>query len=1364
MPYHGPHMNVMRDYSPLRLVVAAAAAVLFAIWVGLHLDTLTAAPDTWIRFALTVVFAALILLRPKPDTGAGRPRGALLALAGLAGAAGVVAGIVFAVHQFEWIGLLLVLAACLLWSLPPRAGRDALTALFLLYWAHPLPSQVLAWMQLTMQQISVTGSEWLLHTFNIRVWADGMVLRTGLNTYEIPAWCSGMRTATTVFLLALGLSIIKRLAWHQKVLAVAAALLQALLLNIVRITLMVLVVPRLENTGAVEFLHDSTGIIVLAAVFLVYVEIEALRYYKQRRDAERRELNPDTLRALRTPPPFWQRVVDHKGLLAATLVGIALIVILAMKRTPGHRADMYRGVARTLRDDGRLETAERAGRQAWALEPDHVEWRRVMLRLMLLRGKYRDVLNELGPLSPRHAARDPERGVLAAYSLMGLKRMPEAEAIVRALPEAIRTREPRVAMILAEIGLQAGDPDEVARHVVRAAAWRPNQGRIRALYPFLRTHRHWEEIVASDAGTPYRDPVQALSAAEAYMNLNRTLDVAALATRASADWPDDPRLLIPLFYLSAKRPDDGWEERFGRHLLRSIAPMEDVAALSELVDKCFLLHRPDLAWAIYKRVATIDPDHPALPMLAVHHGSEWFKFRRRFLGMRAGRPWETFDIRAAFRVCGLLPQGGALAGMIPLGDELAVEDPIPVRKAHLARALAAFSQRKAAGTLSLAMRYMYASALEIDDQVEAARAELRAITDDHPDEEESARLLLSEMLEREADWQQVYETLRTYVDADRPHLDGLLRLTVAQLGLHLGMSAVHTARVALQHFPNSSQAAGALAMALSAYDSPEASLFALRNARERRQREIDMIEAEALYLTQRFAAFKQFTKSALLPAPAVPVTLPQGMALPPAGLATLWHLVFVPTQKDFDAYTERLRVNSARATSPFLSDLYAAWLGYREADPATQAVARWLECGRDRYEKALALQQLCLLACHGGNWDAARAAIDAAVEQFPEAPQLRRFQIGLSGADPAVVAAALEAVPGDSEIWLASLVVRCRPAMEERPGKAALESELNDESERIVAADRFPPATLARAAELLLRAGFTEAAARYARAATDEARSLVPALITGLRCAILTQDRDWALECTRQAIAASLQPPPDLYRTLIQIKLDDPELDLGDDMVEALKRLRTAEPDNVLWPRMLAYIRFKRGGWEVIDSLQQAGAAIAAGARDPAIFIVGAEAARLLHNTDRAVELLRQGLVLYPGNTIMLNNLAYTLANSPGTAADALEFVPELLQKAGRIPWLADTIAYVYIQNDRLDDAGQALDWLRESTPPGTVEAFRLQLRKAQIAFRRDDFEGAAVILRGILTGSRGIPDEDLLTANRLLSRTDERVRELGGE
>ena len=304
------------------------AGALFCLWVGTHLYALTATQNGLIRFFLAAALSLLILWRAKKKGEVSRAPAWVVLPSVLCGAALAVAGIVFSIHQIEWIGIILMLYAGLRWGLPASHGPDVFRALFLLYWAHPLPGRLFGPLQLAMQKLSVLGSEWLLHVFNVRVWADGFVLRTGQHVFEIPEWCSGMRTATTVFLLAWGLGVLQRLHWSVAALLVMAGLAQSLILNVARIAAMIPLAPQTADPSGAAFLHDTGGIVLVAAVFLIALEARMARQWLERRAARRDDYGPGLLAALSEFPLFWSRLIRHRVAVAGALLIPILVGLL----------------------------------------------------------------------------------------------------------------------------------------------------------------------------------------------------------------------------------------------------------------------------------------------------------------------------------------------------------------------------------------------------------------------------------------------------------------------------------------------------------------------------------------------------------------------------------------------------------------------------------------------------------------------------------------------------------------------------------------------------------------------------------------------------------------------------------------------------------------------------------------------------------------------------------------------------------------------------------------------------------------------------------------------------------------------------
>ena len=411
--------------------------------------------------------------------------------------------------------------------------------------------------------------------------------------------------------------------------------------------------------------------------------------------------------------------------------------------------------------------------------------------------------------------------------------------------------------------------------------------------------------------------------------------------------------------------------------------------------------------------------------------------------------------------------------------------------------------------------------------------------------------------------------------------------------------------------------------------------------------------------------------------------------------------------------------------------------------------------GRDRFEKAALLNQLCLLLCWQDRLEAARAAAAQAVQSFPEAPALWRWLISLSGAAAETIARAREACPADAEIWLADLVRQTQP--EGGSGAAAPPAEGAREaaalaSVRRAQADGLAPAAAARAADYLLRAGLPRAAAAAARAATERAQGWLPAYVVGVRCALKEQDRDWAIACAREAIRASLNPPAFFYQKLVDLKSSQQPLPIDSDMVFALRKLREAEPDNPLWMQMLGYVCYQRGGVEMIYALYEMSAAIEGGVSNSAPYLIAAEASRFLGNYERARDLLRRGLERFPDDLTLHNNLTYLLALEPQTAAEALERLPTLRARAGEHPEVRDTIAVVCLRAGLLEQAEEELQTILRTAELGGAMWFRARLHQAEISLQRGEKQRARLLIEEALRLGKGIPQEDVHAANKIFS------------
>ena len=569
-----------------RGIILWCTAVLFLLWLTLNFSRLTAGQNGIIRLVLGGVFSVLILLRrnlrvffgeivrpldhaaaqdaPAPGT-ASEPSGLgwIVSAAAILGTVLSLGGIILGVHQFKWLGLLLVIYAGLRWALPACYSWDILLSLFLFYWIHPLPGQVFGPLQLAMQGVSVQGSEWLLHSRNVRVWADGMILRTGIRTFGVPESCSGMRTGITVLLCALGIGILLRFKWTELIVLVTVGLAQVLALNILRISFMALMADRRPDEWATTFLHDTLGIFLLAAIFLVQLEASLWSRSRLRR---RLRAGPPArpFPVHETPeesrPPFFSALIWRSVLKWAVVVFVVLlaaggVAFGVFKRRPYHRATMISTVVDRLAWRKELVDAERACSAALDLLPESVDLRTKRVQILLLRGKHEEALAELDRIADEK--RTMFHSVLKARALMGLNRPNDAIALINALPEDVRGL-PGVAMLRAEFAAMRDDTEEVVENIVKAATWHLMIHKVRALLPYLAEREEWETITRCRTKEPYQDITNALIAVHAHLKIEDLAGAEEILHDGMAQWPDDQRFGRYLAAIAKIRSEETW--------------------------------------------------------------------------------------------------------------------------------------------------------------------------------------------------------------------------------------------------------------------------------------------------------------------------------------------------------------------------------------------------------------------------------------------------------------------------------------------------------------------------------------------------------------------------------------------------------------------------------------------------------------------------------------------------------------------------------------------------------------------------------------------------------------------------------------
>jgi len=1319
---------IRSDYSgsmsgPRKAVVASAFALL-ALWLGVNFDRLTADPNGVIRFVLCLLFSVLILRRRG---WAGKPL--VIPPWGVPGTIGTgtvlaLLGIVFRVHQFEWLGLVLLFAGCLLWGLPPRFTRNVVPAVFVLYWMHPLPGQVFGPLQLGMQRISIAGAEWFLHTLNVRIWADGLILRTGYRTFGVPEACSGMRTVVTVLLCTLGVGILYRFRWREIFGFALAGVGQALALNVVRIAGMVLWSPSMPPEWSKTFLHDTMGLFLLAVIAAVQIEMSWWKRAKTKRfraREERRQGERPRRRRTALLPKAWRRLIRWGTcalLVAAFFSGTSLAFY---KKRPAHRAAMIAGAVDGLMATD-LASAEAGIEAALKLTPRDRELLSKRARILVRRRKFEKALTEFNCLP---TPLDTTETILKSRALTALDRLEEAMSLIDTLPETMH-RLPGVLLVKAEHAVRLDRPQDVARDVVLAARDRRLVDRVRAFFPYLARHGQWRAIVRSDAAAPYRELAPALIAIEANLRLGNREGAESGLERAVRRWPKDPGLLGALFAVAsaASGAHARWEAPFAENLTANIGRF-DADHASVWIDNGFKLGRPDLAWLAYSRLAALAPNDPRLPLAAARYGVRWFRFHGDCLGIVLPGEEEA-PIVDLCPVCLQTKRMQPFAGLwrrVPLAREVAeglTQGTWPeTRQRFLDACLAGLEQRRNSGTLTPQLSRAHVRALVLAGRFEEVHAKLEEMAEAEPALRASVLLQHATLYASERRWQEAYEVLTEYSAAlgELPVAAAVLQAR-AMMSLNLGIAALDILERAIERHPDSGPLQKVVASVWAAYGFYDQALFILR-ARGLEDKSPAM--ARLLTATGRYAQARALCRAAGIRVKAALAAKKDPLVQRPAEFSLLNRWPAAGGSNEMAAAAGRYEQEARKAKSPFirrLSELKSAWYG---TEGPTGATEPWVAAGRNRVERGTALHHLAVLLGRQGDHAAALRAVLRALEFVPGSPVLRRVQIVLTEGERQAVEEARAACPNDPEIWLAYVVRRTR---DDGAGDWAVE-----EMERAARENGYSVGTMVRAGDFLLRRGITNAALTAAQHAVREDDAFLPAWALGVRCGVAAGDTAWALECAGKGATMAVDPSP-FQKAIVRIKSSEPGPHR--DLIATLESLHERFPAEPEWTRRLAHLHFQncdvKRASDIIEKLRGEGAQTAA----PVSLLMASERFRVGGETEKAVDILRRAYREYPDRLDVLNNLVYTLAHCEETGSEARRLLPDLLAMGEESFAVLDTAAFVCLRRGELDLARSYIEKALATCDEESYAALQTALTHAEILCRSGRHKEAREALKQV--------------------------------
>jgi Tfp pilus assembly protein PilF len=237
----------------------------------------------------------------------------------------------------------------------------------------------------------------------------------------------------------------------------------------------------------------------------------------------------------------------------------------------------------------------------------------------------------------------------------------------------------------------------------------------------------------------------------------------------------------------------------------------------------------------------------------------------------------------------------------------------------------------------------------------------------------------------------------------------------------------------------------------------------------------------------------------------------------------------------------------------------------------------------------------------------------------------------------------------------------------------------------------------------------------------------------------------------------ALNPAP-FHELIVRIKTARDETDA--DLVAALEFLKERFPQESQWSEHLGHVYFReRDTKRALSVLDEALRSNLKGMRVRSL-VLAAESARLQGDPARAVSILETAYRLHPGDTNLLNNLVYTLAETPAGLPRARELLPELLKLDSRNFAVLDTAAAVYLKSGDLEKAKTYMERALAGMDEKNYAALDVKLNSAELLMRLGKLADARERASAVRRDPRRTDIVDV-RARDILSRIE---REMGGQ
>lgn len=180
------------------------------------------------------------------------------------------------VPTFISLSMYFSLVGVLVYLLGIKSIQILFTPLVLLLILIPVPDQLYIKLTFPLQLKVSQFSEMLVEIFGVPILREGNVMNTPGKSFEVVEACSGMRSMITLLTLSLIMGYFMLKKKVSKVVLLLASIPIAIIVNIIRVSVMILLYHFFRLDLSEGFLHTLTGLLVFAIALIMLLFIHKI--------------------------------------------------------------------------------------------------------------------------------------------------------------------------------------------------------------------------------------------------------------------------------------------------------------------------------------------------------------------------------------------------------------------------------------------------------------------------------------------------------------------------------------------------------------------------------------------------------------------------------------------------------------------------------------------------------------------------------------------------------------------------------------------------------------------------------------------------------------------------------------------------------------------------------------------------------------------------------------------------------------------------------------------------------------------------------------------------------------------------------